>query len=116
MASRDSFKKMMENWYIKDELNDIPSYTKDKNIELHLKLVTEKLEELQLSEEKKTKCLLKSLSEDVTTELKSLPEFDKKKDNYQWICDTLKNVFHENQSLYERWCRRFNCRTQILIW
>ena len=94
MASREQpFKKMMQNWYIKDELSDIPTYAKEKNIEHHIKIIKEKFDEIDLPTDQKAKYTLKSLSEDALLELKSLRDYESKKNDFKWICDALTNLF-----------------------
>ena len=100
MASTRSspFAKMMENWYVRDELSDIPIFTKEKNIRYHIKSVDDKLKELDIPQTKRPKYLIKSLKEDIQTELRSLPEYDQNKDDYDWLCEEFIKLFHGDKT------------------
>ena len=78
----------------KNELKEIKKYKSGKNIKQHLQKIDTKLDEMKICEKEKATFLIDSLEKRAQNELYSLPQFKANKCNYEWIKETLKDLFH----------------------
>lgn len=96
MATRKtSLENLFSKLLLRQEIADIENFKRGKNLEKHLKLVEEKIQELNIHANEKAKFLLKTLDENIRLELKAFPNF---KEDFDWLVETLKEVYGQTAS------------------
>ena len=87
---------------IKEELSEIGKFTVDQNIREHLRKFNNKIKEIGVDNNEKSKLLIKSLTEDVILILKANEEYDSNVDNYEWLETQLLDEFSGKESMTSR--------------
>lgn len=82
----------------KEEIQTIKCFKAGKNIRQHIKIVTNKCDELKLEEQEKIEFILDSLDKNVKYELFAQPGYNENRGNLKWITDKLTKLFHTKES------------------
>jgi len=90
--------KMLSHFLYREEVNNVPRFSRNGDIEKHVQIIKEKIEFLKLSGEDKLKFLQSSLHDDVLSELKTIPQYKEKCKNYDGFLTFLLENFKLKKS------------------
>ena len=94
----DFFKDLFCTMMWRDELFQIGIFKSTDDIKKHLFLVSQKINQLNVPDDKKSDFLCRSLHQDVLYELASLKDYETNKANYDWIKKRLEELFGQKYS------------------
>ena len=101
MASGDSnqfFQFFLTNLFWREEIYQLGLYKSEENIHKHLHQVKEKINSLEVPNDKKSSFLIKTLHQDVLYELATIKDYETNKNNFEWMIKKLEENFGKKQS------------------